>query len=58
MRLEPGYIARSTRRRVMNPERSEQVSEVLDKALRLPIKKRSVYLAGIAARAILKCTGK
>jgi len=34
----------------MNPERWQLVSEVLDKALRLPDKERSVYLAQIAAR--------
>ena len=33
----------------MNPERWEQVSEVLDKALRLPSGERSVFLAQIAA---------
>jgi len=33
----------------MNPERWEQVTEVLDKALRLPVEQRSVYLAQIAA---------
>jgi eukaryotic-like serine/threonine-protein kinase len=33
----------------MNRERWEQVSEILDKALRLPPSERSVYLAQIAA---------
>ena len=33
----------------MNRERWEQVSEILDKALRLPPSGRSVYLAQIAA---------
>jgi eukaryotic-like serine/threonine-protein kinase len=33
----------------MNRERWEQVSEILDQALRLPLRERSVYLAQIAA---------